>query len=311
MTDRPDLTASSAPGSPDPSPPATEERVSIITGHRLCATCRYNLTGQPVLREPHYGLLVVRCPECGTVAGAQEYPLLGRWVARWGLVVAITWYAVMIVLALGLAAATSGMTVAIAGEAVDSYARTLRSEHDAFRLARNPDADPTKLWQLETFEEFWAEADPARIFADAGGWRGVIEWDEMAALIIPIGLAGVIGVFFAIALLHRGRRTLLVVATVVALLIGAGLALAWSQLRGDDSGPWTVASRDVTLPAVACAFGLVWLSFTAALLLGRPIARAAVRGLLPPRLRRPLAVLWEADGRTPPLASDRPDGLRP
>ena len=67
----------------------TERRtVSILVGDRLCTKCGYNLTGQPVLREPHYEMLIVRCPECGAVAALQEYPVLGRWAGRWAALLA-------------------------------------------------------------------------------------------------------------------------------------------------------------------------------------------------------------------------------
>ena len=64
----------------------TEERVSVTYGDRLCTHCHYNLIGQPVLREPYYSMLIVRCPECGTVAAMQEYPQLGRWANRWSVI---------------------------------------------------------------------------------------------------------------------------------------------------------------------------------------------------------------------------------
>ncbi|HED53526.1 MAG TPA: hypothetical protein ENJ00_04925, partial [Phycisphaerales bacterium] len=56
----------------------TQERAgdSVVLGDRLCVACAYNLRGQPVYRESEYGLYLVRCPECGTPAAIQEYPML-------------------------------------------------------------------------------------------------------------------------------------------------------------------------------------------------------------------------------------------
>ena len=51
----------------------------IMTGDRFCTKCGYNLVGQEIVREKHYELLIVRCPECATVTGLQDYPRLGTW----------------------------------------------------------------------------------------------------------------------------------------------------------------------------------------------------------------------------------------
>ena len=57
----------------------SDERVGTVLTDRVCTRCYFNLVSQPVIRERHYGLLVVRCPECGTLASVQEYPHVIRW----------------------------------------------------------------------------------------------------------------------------------------------------------------------------------------------------------------------------------------
>lgn len=57
-------------------------QISTIAGDRLCIGCGFNLTGQPIVREETYDLLIARCPECGAVAPLQEYPTLGKWAGR-------------------------------------------------------------------------------------------------------------------------------------------------------------------------------------------------------------------------------------
>jgi hypothetical protein len=111
-----------------------ERRVSVLTADRMCTTCGYNLVGQVVVRERHYGMLIVRCPECAAVASVQEYPLLGRWAGRWGAILATLWF----ILLLGMWPATSaivlGWTAVAAVAAEDSarpygqYLRTLHAE---------------------------------------------------------------------------------------------------------------------------------------------------------------------------------------
>ncbi|MHC4949188.1 MAG: hypothetical protein ACYTG1_13185, partial [Planctomycetota bacterium] len=116
MNDRP---------SQPPLPTEREERVSVLVGDRLCIGCGYNLTGQPVLREPHYRLLIVRCPECATVAGLQEYPVLGRWANRWAALVAALWFVVLLAFAFGSSASLFGMSIVSGEEACRPYRERL------------------------------------------------------------------------------------------------------------------------------------------------------------------------------------------
>lgn len=103
MANKPD---SEIPSSPAPATSAraggaaasepAAERVGVITGLRLCIRCGFNLTGQTIVREPAYGLLIARCPECGTVAPLQEYPPLGAWQRRWAILLAALWFAAVL-----------------------------------------------------------------------------------------------------------------------------------------------------------------------------------------------------------------------
>ena len=59
--------SSSTPARDQPSSPSSTDaaqRIAILIGDRFCTRCAYNLVGQSVLREPHYNMLIVRCPEC-------------------------------------------------------------------------------------------------------------------------------------------------------------------------------------------------------------------------------------------------------
>lgn len=96
-----------------------EQRVSTLVGDRLCIRCCYNLVGQPILREQHYNMLIVRCPECGTVASLQEHPLLGRWAMRWAAVLAGLWILVLLGMWFITTATLYGMTREAAFESLD------------------------------------------------------------------------------------------------------------------------------------------------------------------------------------------------
>jgi hypothetical protein len=95
----------------------SEERVGTIQGDRICVGCAFNLVGQPILREGRYGLLIARCPECGSVAAMQEYPVLGRWANRWAALLAAGWLMAMLTLLLAPGGALFGGLMGIAGSA--------------------------------------------------------------------------------------------------------------------------------------------------------------------------------------------------
>ncbi|MFG0259295.1 MAG: DUF4199 domain-containing protein, partial [Phycisphaerales bacterium JB041] len=101
----------SAPHDPPPRNDATTERLGVVSGDRLCVQCGFNLHGQTITREPHYRMLSVRCPECSTLASLQEYPVLGRWGPRFGVILALVW----LVFTLG-AIFFTGFTLYIASE---------------------------------------------------------------------------------------------------------------------------------------------------------------------------------------------------
>lgn len=111
------------------SPRVADERVSILVGDRLCVSCGFNLAGQSVAREPHYRMLIVRCPECATVASLQEFPILGKWAARWGGVLAAAMILVTLAFALGTAGTIFGMSYGVTHVASKSLTDLMAKEH--------------------------------------------------------------------------------------------------------------------------------------------------------------------------------------
>ena len=97
----------------------------IMTGDRFCTKCGYNLVGQEIVREEHYELLIVRCPECATVTGLQDYPRLGIWAARWGIVLAALWMILLLCLWPATSGIMLGFGIGITDEGSRPYARRL------------------------------------------------------------------------------------------------------------------------------------------------------------------------------------------
>ncbi|MCW5767408.1 MAG: hypothetical protein KIT19_01890 [Phycisphaeraceae bacterium] len=109
-----------------------DERVSVLVGDRLCVSCGFNLAGQSVVREPHYRMLIVRCPECATAASLQEYPVLGKWANRWGGVLAAGMILLTLLLALGTAGTIFGMSYAVSRVASKPLTDLIAKEHSAW-----------------------------------------------------------------------------------------------------------------------------------------------------------------------------------
>tara|TARA_A100001391_G_scaffold155233_1_gene113033 strand:- start:317 stop:1330 length:1014 start_codon:yes stop_codon:yes gene_type:complete len=70
---------------------AGESTNEHIRADRACVGCGFNLYGQTVSKDPHYGLAIARCPECGQVAALQSYPTMSRWVNRFRALLASFW----------------------------------------------------------------------------------------------------------------------------------------------------------------------------------------------------------------------------
>lgn len=106
-----------------------DRRVSLLVGDRFCINCGFNLVGQSVVREPHYDMLMVRCPECGTAAAMQEYPMLGRWAGRWARVLAAALLLFLTLFTFGTSLACWGVSVPAVLTMVEPMAQKLGEAH--------------------------------------------------------------------------------------------------------------------------------------------------------------------------------------
>lgn len=292
-------------GAPTGSPAGAQPeaaRVSVLVGDRLCTGCGYNLTGQPIVREPHYQLLVVRCPECGVVASVQDYPTLGRWAGRWAAVLAALWFIGLTGIAIGTSAAIFGLSLGASESAAREYRDTLDDLYMEWLQELHPGVDVSSRWNFETFDQWWQTIQPSQILADAGGFFRAADWFAMVLWILLFLFAMAIGTFWSTALLHLRRRGRLIFGLLM-IAVPAALATAgnWSEIAGTDidwaaEGAW----HQVGLPFMGLSLVVALLGLWAGLLIGRRIIRSLIRLLLPPRLRGPLALLWTADGLAPP-----------
>jgi hypothetical protein len=279
-----------------------EQRVSNLVGDRLCITCGYNLIGQPVLREPHYQMLIVRCPECATVASLQEYPLLGRWANRWAVALASLWLLTLIVLWIGSGAAIFGIGVGAAEVASEKYREYLSDEFQQWVLSRQQQTttQPTPgrvSWNVNDYETWIRQQDMPALFQKAGGWRGAIEWRVLWVWLALIAAAATLGCIWSVALLGRKKRGLLLWGGAIMIVaVGFSMIAFADWYLQDRFWYWRTAEREICPSMMVISLALGAVALIAGLMCGRSLTRGLIRALLPPRLRWSLAQLWIADG---------------
>jgi hypothetical protein len=291
-----------------------EQRVSTLVGDRLCIGCGYNLAGQAVLREPIYSMLIVRCPECGIVASIQEYPLLGRWAARWAFLLAAAWFLTLLLFLVGTSAVVYGVAQSAVESASTKYAIWLAEQQlEWIKQQQQSNLNPNIGWMqsqppsayMMADGTWWAAQNPDALFSKAGGWRAMIDpsfgwtWANFSPLLFAIGC------FWSVALLRLRKASLVAFALLpIALAAVSNLIFGYWPNTIMRMYGWTYmithASAQIGTPIVVLTLAYCFVMMSFGLLMGRMIVRGMVRLLLPPRLRGALAGLWIADGRQPP-----------
>jgi hypothetical protein len=306
------------------APPAQEVRVSTLDGDRPCIRCGFNLQGQPVLREPVYGMIIVRCPECSTIASLQEYPMLGKWANRLAALIAAIWLIVL----LGGIAASSGITFGLTESAIQTGSEKLATAIAAKYAAWYEAADETtkksvsarfgqQAPQVNSYtwvdSTWWSKQDPRSFVSGFGGIRYAIDRKIVDNLTWSALVGFLLGVFWSVLLLGLRRPRLLIFAFLIVGLAAAfefiwgsasqnafyrysGGGMEWVRnLASHMLAPW-VAGVALATSVVGLWIGL-WT--------GRPIARWLIKLLLPPRLWAPLSFLWLSEGKLPPKPRTR------
>lgn len=315
--------------------PPAEQRLGPLVGDRFCAACGFNLVAQTIVREPHYSMLMVRCPECGSCAALQEYPALGPWAARWSRVLAVA----LLVVLLGSIGASSLLCWGMSIPAVEAMSRPLRDRigaaHAQWQLERAQAAaavpvpsppppsapggiapitptpanvqSPTAMlgsWTEYIDAQWVRQADMQAVLSSQGGLATAIDWSQLGWIVPASPGVFALGVLFSVLLLGSSRRKASVVVPVVL-----GLSTAWAAISLTDGAlKWGGSAMSAAVELVGLRLHLVVYVFFAQIMLlgvwlGRPIARVVVRMLLPPRLCGSLADLWLCEGLEPPYGA--------
>ncbi len=309
---------------------AQETPVSMIEGDRLCTGCSYNLRGQTVVREPHYGLFIARCPECGTPAALQEYPLLGRWPGRIKVFVSLA-YAVTCLFALFVTfMILMGMTAALSESTNDDLANTIAQQWADYVNAEEAEGN-TPLKNMPLYNQALRDQTTNKLvpyiwnYVDRDWWErtGTSQSlmshikhiaSEMRGVIVLMGISLFLGgTVWAVLLLAARPRVIYVFA-----LLPAGFVLTFlfsGTLDSNGVNGWDTASglaqSDAFLAGTIVVLTTWLVCGGLGIQFGRPLARLAARALLPPTMRGPLAELWFTDGKRLPPSTRAPRTLYP
>lgn len=300
--------------------------LGTIGQDRPCARCGFNLHGQMIVREQHYGMVMVRCPECGEAAALQEYPTLGRWAGRIGVALGLAWLAFVLACIVVTGTVLMGLSQGTATDILHPASIRIVESYRAFALEKSAEIEDENVRQqtvawLSTYtvEQWpWVGSEyvgtpeyAAMIGSIDPGSRA--DWRRARTGLWMVLWSVLMGMAWSVMVCHLRRRGLAVLALAIALvgmcrwglhvLSGGGYGIGWSSGWGWGSGyEWgpDLAQRNFGgwLVVSGIALGAVFLYL--GMLVGRPIARLLVVLLVPPRLRAPLGMLWTLHGLTPP-----------
>lgn len=298
QTSRPDR-----PG-PAENQPARDERVGLVRGDRLCQQCAYNLTGQPVVRERHYEMLIVRCPECGAVAAIQQQPVLAQWLGKLHGLWLAAWLMVVILVSIGGAAAIAGYGLGTSTSASFAAQEALRQHYLSTLDGDDQNLQTYQLYQNLDFDTWWAQQNVSALRQELGGLTALVDWSMFLSMLVPfLVMAAGIGVLWSAVLIHWSRSGLLIWWLVLSVMIAGWTMLFVQSIRPGQYAVvsiWSAAIELTSVPLMWYCGGIASIVLLITLFFGRSILRTLVKYLLPPRMQASLGTLWRTDGLEPP-----------
>jgi len=285
------------------SDPDATASTDHIKADRACINCGFNLYGQVVTKEPHYGLAIATCPECNTVAALQSYPTMSHWVNRFRALIGGVWIVLLVagfVVNILLLVEYTRSATATAGEKLsevigEEYETWAKSQPNSNYTPRISQAVPN-YYQWVLIPADWTEAHLAESVKRAGGYFKNIN-AGFAFYIIPASIFGLFaGIFWSLALIGSTRKQALLVPLVACLI--AAVWLVAEYLVDGQNQDW---SRNIVgrlyepilgPPMIAYQFIVMGIS----LYFARKLARFVFVITLPPRSRVPFSIFWTRDG---------------
>lgn len=270
---------------PESSDPASgSEVVARIEGVRPCLHCGHDLHGQPIRKEKSLGLLISFCPECGQAASMVEHPRLGIWGRRLGILALICMIVMAILFLFVTALSLSGMAIGLTEELGQSPRSALSAMNDG-------------QWQIES--GWWRINAPE---ARATMWAAIDYGDSTfrSLALMFLVVCFMFGVIWSGILLGMRRRYLPLAGITIGVLAWL-IVLALLLADGAFDLVGTINTQRVMRRELFPTLSFMVISgllipLAVGLVFGRPILRAVVTVVLPPRSRSMLRLLWDIDG---------------
>jgi hypothetical protein len=283
--------------------------VGTIGADRVCIRCGFNLFGQNVINEPHYGLSICTCPECGQVASLQTYPLMSKWINRWRALIGTAWVVLLVFVFLLQLSLVGTYANSMSQEASMNLAIEIGKAYDEFEGTQGNTTQASSWAYMGEQRYSWlnmptdfANLTAPGIIEEQGGVLALLDWGFMF-YIIPVGIAAIVfGVFWSNALLGASRKR----ATLVPVLMGVIIVLLGyiPEFYQPVQGSAQVFAMEYYESFITPFGMLVQLPFILfGIFIGRSFARLIIALTLPPRLRAPFSIFWTRDGLELPRPS--------
>lgn len=278
----------------------TNHTTDQIRADRACAGCGFNLFGQSVTKEEHYGLAIARCPECGTVAALQQYPVMTHWVNRFRLIIGAIYVLILVGAFVASTAAISGFTFGATNIASQNLAEHIAFQYGSWSSRQSNatgqgTAPAAWTYRYSNLEQEFVETQLGQVMGLYGNL-----WDnadrEWVIIMIPmLCVCFGVGVFWSVTLLGSTRKRA-VLLPLASCLIAAALIVAINKPDPLNASVNQYATQLYVPIIVPIVLSLALSTMMFGVWIGRIFARFMIVLALPPRSRVPFSIFWTRDG---------------